>query len=302
MRYVDLPAQDWLPFWAAQQNGLDKRYGIELKAVPIAGGTQTAEFAAAGNSDVAPVAGVLAILAVKQGLIPSKIILLTPSGCSADQQHPFMGIVANAAVKTWKDLEGKTVAVHSIHSLYYLTLAARLEREHVDVKNVNFVLIPLPTQPGALKARRVDAICVGTDLAAQVIHDQIGHLLGWVLGEPPFDHFSTGFLVANREFAEHNLAVLENFLKAYIAGVEWIVGHPDDAKEVTAKRLHITHPVIVKEFFLQKWDPTLAPDPASVALDNALMKKQGVEQPIDLDKYLTHMNLVGNARRAVLGK
>ena len=42
VRYVDVPAQDWLPFWVAEQNGFDKRYGIELKAVPIVGGTQTA--------------------------------------------------------------------------------------------------------------------------------------------------------------------------------------------------------------------------------------------------------------------
>jgi NitT/TauT family transport system substrate-binding protein len=302
VRFVNVPLQDWLPFWVAQQNGFDKRYGIELKAVPIVGGTQTAEFAGAGDCDIATVAGVLALLAVKRGLIPNRIVLLCPLGSSADAQHPFQGVVANDKIKTWKDLEGKNVAVLSVHSLFYLSVTTRLAREHVDISKINFVTIPLPEQVAALKAGRVDAICVGTDFAARAINDKIGHLLGWTLGAPPFDHYSPGFLVTNTDFANRNLVVLENFLKAYITAIKWIDDNPDKAKEVTAKELHITDPVVVKGFYLEKWDPTLAPDPGSVALDNEMLKGRGIDQPIDLDKYLTQMKLVDDARRAVLGK
>lgn len=302
VRFVNVPLQDWLPFWVAQQNGFDKRYGIELKPVPIVGGTQTAEFAGAGDCDIATVAGVLALLAVKRGLIPNKIRLLCPLGSSADTEHPFQGVVANDKIKTWKDLEGKNVAVISLHSLFYLGLTTRLARERVDISKINFVQIPLPQQVPALKAGRVDAICVGTDFAARAIHDQIGHLLGWTLGAPPFDHYSPGFLVINSDFADRYPTVLENFLKTYITAVKWIVDNPDKAKEVTAKELKITDPVVVKGFYLEKWDPTLAPDPQSVALDNEMMKGQGIDQSIDLDKYLTLTKLVENARRAVLGQ
>jgi NitT/TauT family transport system substrate-binding protein len=302
VRFVNVPLQDWLAFWVAQQNGFDKKYGIELKAVPIVGGTQTAEFAAAGDCDIAVVAGVLALLAVKRGLIPNKIVLLSPLGSSADAQHPFQGVVANDKIKTWKDLEGKNVAVLSTHSLFYLSVTTRMQREQVDVSKVNFVTIPLPEQVAALKAGRVDAICVGTDFAARAIQDKAGHLLDWTLGAPPFDHYSPGFLVANSDFASRNPAVLENFLKAYITAIKWIDDNPDKAKDVTAKELHITDPVVVKGFYLEKWDSTLAPDPGSVALDNEMLKGRGIDQPIDLDKYLTQMKLVENARRAVLGK
>ncbi len=302
VRFVNIPLQDWLPFWVAQQNGLDKHYGIELKAVPIIGGTQTAEFAAAGDCEIATVAGVLALLAVKQGLIPNKIILLCPLGSSADAQHPFQGVVVNDKIKTWKDLEGKNVAVLSLHSLFYLSVTTRMAREHVDISKVNFVQIPLPQQVAALKAGRVDAICVGTDFAARAVNDRIGHLLDWTLGAPPFDHYSPGFLVANSDFAKSKPEVLENFLKTYITAVKWIDDHPSEAKQVTAKELHIADPVVVKGFYLEKWDPALAPDPKSVALDNDMMIGRGISEPIDLDKYLTHMKLVDNARRAVLGK
>src|SRR5579863_9329919 len=63
--YVNVPLQDWLPFWVAQQEDLGKPYNIALKAVPITGGTQTAEFAASGNADIATVAATLCLLAVK---------------------------------------------------------------------------------------------------------------------------------------------------------------------------------------------------------------------------------------------
>jgi NitT/TauT family transport system substrate-binding protein len=302
VRYVNVPAQDWLPFWVAQQNGFDKRCGVEFKPVPIVGGTETAEFAAAGNSDISTVAGVLALLAVKRGLIPNKIRLLCPVGSICNPQHPFQGIVGSTAIKNWKDLEGKTVAIHGIHTLFYLAIGERLKRESVDVKKINFIQIPLPQQVGALKAGRVDAICVGTDLAARAIHDKIGHLLDWVIGKPPFDNYSTGYLVVNSQFADGNPAVLENFLKAYITAIKWINDNPGEAKDVTAKELHITDPVIVKSFFLQKWDSTLSPSPQSVTLDNEMMKDQGVPQPIDLDKYLTLTKLVADARRAVLAQ
>jgi NitT/TauT family transport system substrate-binding protein len=302
VRYVDVPAQDWLPFWVAQQNGFDKRYGVEFKPVPIVGGTETAEYAAAGNSDIATLAGVLALLAVKRGLIPNKIKLLCPVGSICNPQHPFAGIVASAAIKNWKDLEGKNVAVHGIHTMFYLAVAERLDREHVDVKKINFIQIPLPQQVDALKAERVDAICVGTDLAARAIHDKIGHLLDWVIGKPPFDSYSTGYLVVNSQFADGHPVILENFLKAYITAIKWIDDNPGEAKDVTAKQLHITDPEIVKAFYLQQWDPTLSPSPQSVTLDNEMMKDQGVPQPIDLDQYLTLMKLVADARRAVLDK
>ncbi|HTV36228.1 MAG TPA: ABC transporter substrate-binding protein [Xanthobacteraceae bacterium] len=302
VRFVNVPLQDWLPFWVAQQNGFDKRYGIELRPVPIVGGTQTAEFAAAGDCDIATVAGVLALLAVKQRLIPNKLLLLCPLGASADAQHPFQGVVANDKIKTWKDLEGKNVAVLSLHSLFYLSVTTRMKREQVDVSKVNFVTIPLPQQVAALKAGRVDAICVGTDFAARAIHDKIGHLLGWTLGAPPFDHYSPAFLVANNDFANRNPTVLENFLKTYITAIKWIDDNPNKAKEVTAKELQITDPVVVSGFYLEKWDPTLAPDPGSVALDNEMLMGRGIDQPIDLSKYLTQMKLVDNARLAVLGK
>lgn len=302
VRYVNVPAQDWLPFWVAQQNGFDKRYGVEFKPVPIVGGTETAEFAAAGNSDISTVAGVLALLAVKRGLIPNKIRLLCPVGSLCNPQHPFQGVVGSTAIKNWKDLEGKTVAIHGIHTLFYLAIAERLKRESVDVKKINFIQIPLPQQVGALKAGRVDAICVGTDLAARAIHDKIGHLLDWVIGKPPFDNYSTGYLVVNSQFADGNPGVLENFLKAYITAIKWIDDNPSEAKDVTAKELHIADPVIVKSFYLQKWDSTLSPSPQSVTLDNEMMKDQGVPQPIDLDKYLTLTKLVADARRAVLAQ
>ncbi|HEU5017897.1 MAG TPA: ABC transporter substrate-binding protein [Pseudolabrys sp.] len=302
VRFVNVPLQDWLPFWVAQQHGLDKHYGIELKPVPIVGGTQTANFAASGNCDIATVAGVLALLAVKRGLVPNKIELLCPLGSSADPQHPFQGVVVNDEIKTWKDLEGKKVAVLSLHSLFYLSVTTRLNREKVDVSKIDFVQIPLPQQVTALKARRVDAICVGTDFAARAIHDKIGHLLDWTLGAPPFDNYSPGFLVVNSDFASRNAETVEKFLKTYIAAIKWINDNPAKAKEVTAKELHITDPVVVKGFYLEKWDPTLTPDPESVKLDNEMMMGRGIDHPIDLNKYLTHMKLVQDARRAVLGK
>ena len=303
VRYVEVPLQDWLPFWVAEQEGFGQRFGIKLQSVPITGGTQTAEFAASGNADIATVAASLCLLAVKQGLVPNRLALVAPVGSSATPQHPFAGLIASDAVKSWKDLEGKTVAVHSVRSLFYLALVTRLAREGVDSKKINFVEIPLPQQVAALKAGRVQGIMVGTDFAARALADHDGHLLDWVIGKPPFDNYNLAMLVANRGFADDKPEVLENFLKTYMTAVKWIVDHPQQAKEVTAKKLGIKDPVVAKGFSLENWDPTLTPNEGSQALDVKMMKSQGlISEPIDLSKYLTQMKLVVDARRAVFGK
>ena len=256
VRYVDVPLQDWLPLWVASEKGFDKKFGIALQSVPITGGTQTAEFAAAGQADISVVAASLCLLAVKQGLVPKRIELIAPVGSSADPQHPFAGIIAADSIKTWKDLEGQTVAVHSTRSLFYTALKMRLAREGVDAKKINFVEIPLPQQVAALKAGRVQAIMVGTDFAARARADHIGHLLDWVIGKPPFDHYNLAVLVANATFADTKPAVLENFLKTYMTAVKWIVDHPQAAKEVTARKLGIQGPRGDEGIFAR----TLGPD------------------------------------------
>lgn len=303
VRYVEVPLQDWLPFWVAEQEGFDKRFGIKLQSVPITGGTQTAEFAASGNADIATVAATLCLLAVKQQLVPNRLVLVAPAGSSATPDHPFAGIIAADSVKNWKDLEGQTVAVHSQRSLFYLALVTRLKREGVDAKKINFVEIPLPQQVAALKAGRVAAIMVGTDFAARALADHTGHLIDWVIGKPPFDRYNLAMLVANRAFADEKPQVLENFLKTYMTAVKWIVDNPQQAKDVTAKKLGFKDPVIVKGFLLENWDPTLTPNAQSQALDVDIMKGQGlISETIDLGKYLTRMNMVADARHAALGK
>ncbi len=300
VRYVDVPLQDWLPFWVAEQEGFGKQFGISLQSVPITGGTQTAEFAAAGQVDISVVAASLCLLAVKQGLVPKEITLIAPLGSSADPQHPFAGLIAAAAIKNWKDLEGKTVAVHSTRSLFYTALKMRLSREGVDAAKINFVEIPLPQQVAALKAGRVQGIMVGTDFAARAIADHTGHLLDWVIGKPPFDNYSLAMIVANKSFTDTKPEVLENFLKTYMTAVKWIVDHPQEAKEVTARKLGFKDPAVIKGFSLEKWDPTLTPNQRSAALDVTMMKNEGlISEPIDLSAYLTHMNLVKEARASL---
>ena len=104
----------------------------------------------------------------------------------------------------------------------------------------------MPQQVAALKAGRVQGIMVGTDFAARAIADHTGHLLDWVIGKPPFDNYSLAMIVANKSFADTKPEVLENFLKTYMTAVKWIVDHPQEAKEVTARKLGFKDPAVIK--------------------------------------------------------
>lgn len=70
----------------------------------------------------------------------------------------FLMFTANPAVRTLKDLEGKSVGTGAIGALVYMTAVALLKKHNVDISKINFVNIGSSSDVfKAVAAKKVDA-------------------------------------------------------------------------------------------------------------------------------------------------
>lgn len=68
-------AQDYLPYFVMQEQGFDKKYGLNITVSPVAGGAAAIDAMVAGTMDMS-LAGIVPLLAAaERGLIPSHVLL-----------------------------------------------------------------------------------------------------------------------------------------------------------------------------------------------------------------------------------
>jgi sulfonate transport system substrate-binding protein len=127
-------AQDYLPFFAIQEQGLDRKHGIKLalekKTYP--GGAAVIEAIAAGSVDLGTVGSVPIISAAALGVVPEKVVAVAANSF-ADPDHPASAVLADARITDWKDLEGKLIAVNAVTSIQGVAIKGRLKIE--DIRN-----------------------------------------------------------------------------------------------------------------------------------------------------------------------
>lgn len=147
-----------LPFYYAQQQGLFEKAGLSI-TVTTANSGSAATAAVVGGSAQIGSSNVLSEIQAHAKGIP--IVLVAPAGqYNAAAPNAEVFVAANSPIRTAKDLEGKTMAIVSLHDLLSLSTDAWLDQQGVDRSKIRFVEMPPPEQVPALLAGRVDAIYV----------------------------------------------------------------------------------------------------------------------------------------------
>ena len=147
-----------LPFFYAMQQGMFEKAGLSITITSASSGSM-ATAAVAGNTAQIGSSNVLSEIQAHAKGIP--IVLLAPAG-QYEVANPNNEIFVTAAspIKTPKDLEGRTMAVASLHDLLALSTHAWLDKEGVDASKIRFVELAPAEQVAALLSGRVDVIHV----------------------------------------------------------------------------------------------------------------------------------------------
>jgi ABC-type nitrate/sulfonate/bicarbonate transport system substrate-binding protein len=134
--------------------GYFAQFGLVPNIVNVADGSKVVAALISGQMDICPTSGFTQVLAGIEKGLPLKIIA---GGATKNFNALFSG---NPAVKTLKDLEGRTVGVGALGSQLHQIMIALLRKYGVDSAKVTFVNVGASTDVfRAVAARTVDAGC-----------------------------------------------------------------------------------------------------------------------------------------------
>jgi NitT/TauT family transport system substrate-binding protein len=184
-----------------------------------------AESIKAGRIEAAFMIAPLAMKLREEG-VPVKILYL------GHRDGSEVMVAKNAAVKSLRDLRGKTFAIPSRYSNQNLVIHRLMEQQGVRPEEIKFVEMPPPDMPGALAGNAIDAYFVGEPFAAKAELDGSGRVLYYAKDIWP--HFISCVLVVNEKLIRKRPAVVKDLVRGIAQSGEWADGHRLDAAKVVS--------------------------------------------------------------------
>ena len=105
------------------------------------------------------------------------------------------------------------------------------------MSNYKLVEIPIPNMGLAVVGGNVAAAVMSEPFLTQSLLRGDGKLLGWLLGEPPFERMELTLIVFRADFYRNNPQAVRAFLRSQLQAVKYINQNPDRVRSILAKRL-----------------------------------------------------------------
>ncbi len=148
-----------LSLWAAQDQGIFAKHGIEAQVILIRGGSTLVASLLTGEIQAAFTSGVSVLGAAAQGV---DVKMLTSISSRVSWK-----LIANPQIKKAEELRGKRFGVQSIVGSTWMYAMLALEQLGLEPKRDNISFLPIgdPVTIGhALEAGRIDAASARSDL------------------------------------------------------------------------------------------------------------------------------------------
>lgn len=223
------------PLWIAREQGLFRKYNLDVDLV----------FIIAGRATQAMLAGQVAF-----GLVGATHVtnVVTAGGdltmiLGLQNRLDYL-FIARPSIKSAEELKGKKVAIGTPSGSASLATYVALDYLGLNPRRDNIVLLQVggvPERMAALRAGSVDATSLSPELAQVVTSEGYRVLLDTGKENLPFQ--SSG-LVTSRKLLKSNPQLIENIAKATIEGVAYI-HHPANKKTVMqtiAQHLRLDRP------------------------------------------------------------
>lgn len=256
-----------LPIWVAKDAGYFAKYGLNVEPVHIRGGALITMGIMSGQLQFSG-AGAESIVAAR--IEGGDVVLLA---CPVDSDPVYF--IARPEIKSAAELKGKATAVTRLGSTthFYMRAAAR----HVGLDpEKDMTILQLGTG-----SETVSALENGRIAAAAITHRYALPFIekGW----PLLVDLSTTDLVypsscvaSSRSYVKSEPRLVENFLRAYVAGIQRVRGDYAFAEKSLTKWLREKDPVLVRktiEAYAKLFKPV--PNVPDKGLENVIRDLQG---------------------------
>ena len=230
-----LPVVDFAGLWLAQQKGLFKEQGLNVKIQVLPGGSAAVAKLVAGSLDFSINNYVSAIQATESGTAPMKILL------DAYQLNPDASgvlVPADSSIKKPDDLKGKKIAVNTKSNVGQLLVTAGLQTYNVKPSDSQFVEVDHPQMASALKSKSVDAAWTVEPFVTQ-IQKELGGRLVLDTAKGATADFPISAYTTTEKFAEDNPNTTAAFKKALIKASQMIADDRGLVKKTLPTYAHI---------------------------------------------------------------
>ena len=225
-----------LPMWVQKQEGLDKKYGLDMEILLIAGGSRIIQTLLSGE------------------------LLLTHSGASTVARAGIAGadltmiatvmnqvnwrIVARKEIRDVKDLLGKKIAIASRGGSSELGLQLAFKKWNLDFNRVTLLSLgPSPTRMAALREGVVDAtvfaypeLLIATKEGFPTLADL-----------RPYADLTDTSVVVTRGGLEKQRPLLKRFLQGYIEAIARIKRNPESAYRALSRYTGVSDAAALEE-------------------------------------------------------
>ncbi len=262
-------AVEQVGLWVAQDQGIFKKHGLNVKLSEVAGASQVAVGTSGGSAQVGFETGPDFLSAVDAG-----VKLVVASGLSVDTaENPRVALVAGKSshISSPADVAGKRIAVPGVNTSAHLSTIRKLEQAGVDVSGIKWVTMPFQQEADALKANRVDAV-VSVHPFTGLLQSQ-GNKAIIAQYAAPGEKQLVVFLSASAPWAAAHADEVKSVRTALDEATDFIAANPDQTRTIIEKYSGLPADVINKIPF-----PNLSTEVSSDQLDFFLdiMKKQNL--------------------------
>jgi len=277
------PSLDSITPYVAVEQGLFKKYGLDVQIVEFRGDATHTKALLAGEVDLSINTGATSgIVSASKG---AKIKLwIVPQPVT-----PYHFVARKEAGTTLQALVGKSVAVSGIGAISYHIPRIVLERSGVDPEKLKYIAVGSPADRfKALVAGKIDATVVtNTEAAKLAQYPDIVALANVpkIVPEIPYE-----FGMAREEYIEKNLETMYKLTRALIEANRWIAANKLPTIEIARKFLKEETPETLSKAY-DMADPRLwgvngdISEAAYKYTVDFLLKVGYMKDPVPFDKF-----------------
>jgi NitT/TauT family transport system substrate-binding protein len=237
----------------AQDQGLFRKNGIDAQFTFLRSGNPIMEAVVAGQLDVGSSNSVSVGSAILRS-IPFRVLAAGQLWLAGSPEAAIV-VAANAPIKSFGDLAGKTVGTISLRNVGELAFDAYLDRAGIDPATVKFVeLAPLQTAEAVAAGRVAAGSMVDPELSSAVNAGKVRRFA------PAYDAIAKEFYLtvwfASADWLARNPETARRFADALIGGGAWGEANPERAAAVLGKFTKVIEPRATAHF-RRRLDPAL---------------------------------------------
>jgi NitT/TauT family transport system substrate-binding protein len=269
--------------WVGVERGIFQKHGLDVKLVYFNSGAQAINAAQAGDVDIFLSIPGTVMSADERGF---DLVCLFQNEVAKKAGPDSGGLVVlkDSPINTLADLAGKTVGVGGLHSQNTVDAQVTLRKAGVDVGKINFVEIPYPVMPNALKAKQIDAAVALDPYTTQLQSSGVGKVLAWYYIESIPEQPLGGWF-AKRAYVKKNPELIAAFNRAMKETIDYMKEDTERARlEVVAySGLDAS---LVRDMPMIAWDYNVRLDKWQQVVD--MMRESGeLQKPHTADEYLS---------------